>query len=225
MFKILGSECSIIDNNQEYKSKCANNSLWFPSSATAGTKSRIWCGEHLERVCSPVVLRESQQRWPLCDGGWTVFPPENIHHAEIVPERKRRAKEEHQSVLWERLNLDFIRAALSCQSAAAYWRLEPAGVGKVGEQLPSSAPRRSLNHLLSPRLTLPQEAAPRVSHLRCSTQHTQAQLQRCSCPACVFLWTMTDDVKETRSPIYRFIKPAATCGITLTTTDVIRVVM
>lgn len=41
-------------------------------------------------IYSPVILRESQQRRPFREVGWISFPSENINHAEIVPEKKRR---------------------------------------------------------------------------------------------------------------------------------------
>lgn len=34
---------------------------------------------------SPVILRESQERWPLCDIGCIILSSENVNHAEIVP--------------------------------------------------------------------------------------------------------------------------------------------
>lgn len=189
-------------------------------------------GPSLEGIYSHVVLRECQQRWFLCDGGWTVFSPENIHHTEIVPERMKRAKEEYQSVLLGKLNLDFIRAALSCQSAAASRPdLLKTGTCGCGERWVSSCrplpPRRSLDHLLSPNLTLPHEAAPpppRVTFESYNTTH--AQLLHCSCPTCVVLWNMRkNDIKDQTRPIYCFIKPAAVPGITLTKADVSRIVM
>lgn len=40
------------------------------------------------RDYSPVILREPQQRRPLCVVGWVRFSSENVNHAEIVPGQK-----------------------------------------------------------------------------------------------------------------------------------------
>lgn len=38
------------------------------------------------RKDSPVILRESQQRRPLCEVGWVSFSSEDVDSTEIIPE-------------------------------------------------------------------------------------------------------------------------------------------